>query len=222
MNKLIIGLMICMFMLSFASAEQDSLGTYKQGETITLLQLCGTCTYNNITSIVYPNSTHQEIDSAMTRRNAEYTYNFSQTDLLGTYLVNGFGDLDGIATPWAYEFEISADGLKPVSEATSNLTMNMLWAMLAVTLFFFIMSFRVEGFFRLLFVVLASLFLFMTLLQTQVILESTLQFYPGLISTFSTVILIAKTIISISITIIVLYSLWRAYQAFGSIRGFND
>lgn len=118
MNKLIIGLMICMFMLSFASAEQDSLGTYEQNKNITLLQICGTCSYNNITSIILPNATHLIIDEEMTKRGMEYTYNFSQTDLLGTYLVNGFGDLDGIDDAWAYEFYITPDGTEMDLEKT--------------------------------------------------------------------------------------------------------
>ena len=116
MNKLILSLMLVMICISFVSAEQDSLGTYKQGENIVLLQICGTCSYNNITSIVYPNSTHEVIDSAMTKRGMEYTYTFTGASQVGTYLVNGFGDLDGTANAWAYEFEVTENGLEAPSE----------------------------------------------------------------------------------------------------------
>ena len=110
MNKFILSLMLVMVCLSFVSAEQDSLGTYTQNEDVELLQICGTCTYNNITSIVFPNSRHLIVDEAMTKRGVEYTYTFNQTDLIGVYSVNGFGDLDGTATAWAYDFEITQTG----------------------------------------------------------------------------------------------------------------
>jgi len=115
MRKLLTILMFVM-MIGLVTPSQDSLGTYKQGEDVILLQICGTCSYNNITSIVLPNSTHLEIDTEMTKRGMEYTYTFSQTDLAGTYLVNGFGDLDGTANAWAYEVQVTENGLAAPTE----------------------------------------------------------------------------------------------------------
>ena len=109
MRKLLTILMFVM-MIGLVTPAQDSLGTYKQGEDVILLQICGTCSYNNITSIVLPNSTHLPVDTEMTKRGMEYTYEFSQTDLVGTYLVNGVGDLDGTANAWAYEFSVTPTG----------------------------------------------------------------------------------------------------------------
>jgi len=112
MKKLMLLIFMCMILssLTFVSAAQDSLGTYKQGETILLLQICGTCTYNNITSIVFPNSSHLQLDAQMVKRGMEYTYEFNKTHLVGTYLVNGHGDLDGTDNAWAYEFEVTSTG----------------------------------------------------------------------------------------------------------------
>lgn len=131
MRKLLMILMLGMILLSFASAEQDSLGTYKQGEDIVLLQLCGTCTYVNITSIVLPNSTHLPIDEGMTIRGAEYTYNFSQTDLLGTYSVNGVADKDGVDDPWAYELLVTPNG-KSLTQAEQQMFGNGIWIMIVL------------------------------------------------------------------------------------------
>ena len=116
MNKTILIIMMSMLMISFVAGAQDSLGTYTQGEDVELLQICGTCTYNNITSIVYPNSTHASLDTEMTKRGMEYTYTFTGANLVGTYLVNGFGDLDGTANAWAYEFEVTENELEAPSE----------------------------------------------------------------------------------------------------------
>jgi len=109
-KKIITTIIMCMFMITLVSAAQDNLGTYAQGEDIVLLQICGTCSYNNITSIVLPNSTHVPIDDEMTKRGMEYTYTFTQSDLLGDYSVNGFGDLDGTDNAWAYDFTVTTTG----------------------------------------------------------------------------------------------------------------
>lgn len=95
---------------SFGYNNLDSLGTYTKGQSIELLQVCGTCTYNNISSIVYPDGSHNILDTIMTKRGMEYTYTFTNTDQLGTYSVNGFGDLDGTDTAWAYELEVTESG----------------------------------------------------------------------------------------------------------------
>jgi len=52
----------------------------------------------------------------MTKRGMEYTYTFTGANIVGTYLVNGFGDLDGTANAWAYEFEVTENGLEAPSE----------------------------------------------------------------------------------------------------------
>jgi len=99
-----------MFLLSPIYAAQDSLGVYGQNDCVDLLQICGTCTYNNVTSIVLPNSTRNIIDVEMTRRGAEYNFTFCNTQVLGDYLVNGVGDLDGTANAWAYDFSVTTTG----------------------------------------------------------------------------------------------------------------
>jgi len=92
------------------NASQQSLGTFPKNSCIQLLQLCGDCSYNNITSIVYPNSSRIILDAQMTKRGAEFNYTFCDTEQIGTYYVNGIGDLNGEDTAWAYEFEITLTG----------------------------------------------------------------------------------------------------------------
>ena len=110
MKRVMIAFIFVLLLTSFVTAEQDSLGTYKQGETITLLQICGTCSYNNITSIVFPNKSHVEYDVSMTKRGAEFTFDLTDTDQLGEYTINGFGDLDGTDNAWAYDLYVTLDG----------------------------------------------------------------------------------------------------------------
>jgi len=110
--KIRLGMLIFLVVSIFplADASQQSLGVFPANSCVQLLQLCGDCTYNNITSITYPNSSHVIIDAQMTKRGAEFNYTFCDTEQIGTYYVNGIGDLNGEDTAWAYEFKITLNG----------------------------------------------------------------------------------------------------------------
>lgn len=102
---------ILSILLPSVYANVESLGTYRQSDCIVLKQTCSNCSYNNITSIKYPNST-SAIDSqvTMTKSGTEFTYDFCNTSVLGNYIVNGYGDVDGTITVWAYDFDVTPTG----------------------------------------------------------------------------------------------------------------
>lgn len=102
-------------MVGSATASQESLGTFEQHKCITLLQVCATCTYNNITSVKYPNGTI--ITSSllkrhgnMSKRGIEYNLTFCGTNATGIYSVNGHGDIEGDDEAWVYDFTITENG----------------------------------------------------------------------------------------------------------------
>lgn len=109
--KLIIaGIFLC-FLLPLYIAEQESLGTFKQNTCIELVQTCSNCSYVSVTSIVSPDSTKSlSIIDNFTRTGTDYNYTFCNTTQLGKYIVNGFGDTDGIITVFAYDFNITTTG----------------------------------------------------------------------------------------------------------------
>ena len=110
-GKLVIFLFIFLFLVQFTSAEIQTLGTFKQGNCITLIQTCGNCTYSNITQVVYPNNTQALGQVEMTKIDSQYNYsNFCSTDISGQYIVNGVSDVDGYNTAWAYDFFITPSG----------------------------------------------------------------------------------------------------------------
>ncbi len=113
MKKILLTLILGIFLLSFVSAQIQSLGTFKLGDDINLIQTCDNCTFNNITSVLYPNSTQTIGEFAMTKTGTFYNFTLSadNTTAIGTYIVNGFGDLDGIDTVWNYNFEVTPSGL---------------------------------------------------------------------------------------------------------------
>ena len=96
--------------MNFSLAQTDQLGIFKQGDCVDLLQTCADCSYNVITSVTYPNSSQALGQHTMTKINTQYNYTFCKTSLLGTYLVNGYGDLGGTDTIWNYNFEVTKNG----------------------------------------------------------------------------------------------------------------
>ncbi len=132
MKKLILTLLIGMFLISLCSAPQTSLGVFERNKCVTLIQLCGDCTYNNITSVIYPNSTIAITDLEMTKRGAEFNYTFCLANETGDYLVNGVGDLGGVDIVWAYDFIITENGKDPPSEIVVVLFIGLFLAILAV------------------------------------------------------------------------------------------
>jgi|ETNvirnome_2_300_1030623.scaffolds.fasta_scaffold01540_10 hypothetical protein len=114
MKKLFL-LCICAILLNlcFVSAL-DTLGTYKKGDDILIIQLCAKCNYNNVTSINYPNSTEIVTDIIMAQDGSRFTYTLpgNLTGEIGKYNVNGIGDLEGDGEPviWVVPFTVTPSG----------------------------------------------------------------------------------------------------------------
>ena len=136
MNKLLMFFVMGLLLVSMASAVENSLGTFKQGNTITLRQMCASCSFNNITSVVYPNGSNAITNAAMSGSNAEYTYSLSgdYTKQIGIYYVNGFGDLSSVNTAWVYTFEVTENGM-PNPDGITNVIYSIL--------FFFVLAFSI-------------------------------------------------------------------------------
>ena len=134
MKKILI-LIVGMFLMSFTSAAISDLGTFKQDECIELPQSCTSCTYNNISKILYPNSSIALGEAAMTKDGNEYNYTFCNTSALGEYVINGHGDLDGTDTIWNYGFAVSYTG-KELSSASSTFYI----ILFAIFIFLFIIT----------------------------------------------------------------------------------
>jgi len=107
----LVAIMFIMFtQLTFVSAETQTLGVFKQGDCIELIQICSNCSYNNISSVLYPNSTKALGEVAMIKTGTNFVYTFCNTSMLGQYIVNGYGDVEGLVTVWAYDFKVTTTG----------------------------------------------------------------------------------------------------------------
>jgi len=129
--KHILFVILLLCLCSFGWAEEQSLGVFKQNSCINLIQVCGNCTSNYISSVIYPNSSIAEINLTMERADTEYRRLYCNTSLLGTYMVYGFGDLDGVNTTWGYDFKITKYGLE--SKDTNSSMPLMLFMLFMIT-----------------------------------------------------------------------------------------
>ena len=110
-NYLIFGLCIVL-LISFVSAEQQSLGVFKQNECVNLIQICADCSYVNFTSVTSPNSNIVLANVLTQQQGTQFNYTFCDTNLTGNYIVNGIGDPSSTATIFSYDFKITNTGLE--------------------------------------------------------------------------------------------------------------
>lgn len=109
-KKLFLLLFAILLVLPFITSAQDSLGTFRINTCVNLIQTCSNCTSNNITSILFPNSTQILGLSSMTVNGSIYNYTFCQNNTLGTYTVNGIGNPNGVSEIWVYTFDTTPTG----------------------------------------------------------------------------------------------------------------
>lgn len=110
--SIIVGIII-FASLHYVNAESQiqTLGTFKSGDTINLVQNCLSSSYSNISRIVYPNGSFIiNSQTAMLKNGDDYSYSFANTSTLGDYLVYGVCDESGTKTNWVYDFIITPNG----------------------------------------------------------------------------------------------------------------
>ena len=116
-KKLLVFLFLGIFLINLVSAEsRNSIGVFRQGDCVELIQTCADCTYVKISSVSYPNSTKALELVTMTKTGTFYNYTFCDTSNLGIYKVDGYGDELAVDTVFSYTFEITYSG-KNISSA---------------------------------------------------------------------------------------------------------
>ena len=85
-------LLVC---LTVSVSAEGSLDEIKQNTQATLYQLCSNCTYVNLTSVKFPDSSILTVGVLMDKNGEDYTYGFNQTSQLGSYQYNVCGDKNG-------------------------------------------------------------------------------------------------------------------------------
>jgi hypothetical protein len=110
---LVLGILFLILSVTTIFATTDviqSLPPIKQYDCVMISQICGNCTYINISSISYPNSSKAVEEVAMTKNGTEYNYLFCDTSNLGEYQVKGYYDKNGIVDVWTYPIDVTTTG----------------------------------------------------------------------------------------------------------------
>jgi hypothetical protein len=141
MKKQVIFLLLLILIIPLVNSQVENLGYFKLNDCVKLIQICSNCTYNNITSVLYPNSTIALSQVSMSQSGTEYTYNcFSSTSLLGTYIVNGKGDVNGVNRVWSYTFNVTGNGKENPAGAVVVLFILFFLGFLGILAYMFIYS----------------------------------------------------------------------------------
>jgi len=112
-KKLFLFLLIGITLVTLVSAEMENLGIFEKGECIQLKQTCADCTYVNFSRTSYPDSTIALGEVTAEKVGTVFNYTFCNTTEIGTYIVEGQGDVDSTDTVFAYDFEVTLNGNPP-------------------------------------------------------------------------------------------------------------
>lgn len=137
MKKLFLFL-FCFILLINSASALVTLGEFDQNTCVRITQTCDNCTYINISSLSYPNSSIVVNDSAMNSSGSEEWYfDFCKTNLKGRYDVRGFGDVDGTKENFITYFQVGK-----TSQAGESLLyllfVSILFGILLVSFYFII------------------------------------------------------------------------------------
>lgn len=143
MRKIFLLLLIGMFLISFATALSldNKLGESAQYQTVNIVRMCDNCTYFNITSILYPNSSIILEDLSMTADDVQFNYSLLNTSALGNYILNFKYDNNGIVATDTKWIEVTKTGFKQTEPEALGSSM-FLVLMVALTFIFGFMGFR--------------------------------------------------------------------------------
>lgn len=111
MKKLVICSLILMSLfITMVSAE--NIGTFKLGTNVEITNYCasGTCTYVNLSSIKFPDSSMLYINQAMTKNGNNYNYTFNGTTAIGEYTFVTCGNPDGVLYCDSDTFTVTPNG----------------------------------------------------------------------------------------------------------------
>jgi len=220
MKKLIL-LILLISLISFSAAQQEHLGTFKQGDCVDLKQSCASCTYVNFTQIILPNGSNTLENVQAQQTGSMFNYTFCNTSHTGDYLVFGIGDVDATDTVFAYDFEITPSGTK-FTDALSIPLLIPIGIMLLVSFFlFFIGGFSKKAEYKFTFLIFGGIFLIFSVAFGIIASRDVLYGFPliyGFINSFYKIFIIGVTWGSIiSVVVLMFFVIKRAFDS----RGYN-
>ena len=196
-KNLILIFFVFLFLISFISATD--LGTFKQGEDIELYQMCSNCSYVNLTSVKYPNSTVQIINEVMTKNNNDYTYSFNETKQVGSYQYNVCGDKNGVYRCEVLSFYITPSGFSIGSGESIGLFGSLILIIL-IGLIFLVIAIRSSNTtLKFSFYTFSVIIFVMAILYTVIIIQQTLFGFESILTGIESFWFIMKMLLTVGI-----------------------
>jgi len=156
--------------LTLVSATETNIGTKKLNDCIDLIQTCADCTYVNFTSYTMPNGTRiiWEVEGDKSWTSFTY-YNCSLTSILGTWIIDGHGDVGGLDTVFTYTYEVTATG-NPTPDGMPMFQMGLIIVIFGISCFLLYLSSAMgEVGFKIFFLFTSLVFLMATMLTAYMV-----------------------------------------------------
>lgn len=212
-------LMIILGMLLIATTLAiNTLGTFKQEDSIRIAQVCSDASFITISSITYPNSSIAFANTNMTfAGSGEFYIDFNNTQQLGRYDVRGISD--GCENTFATYFEVTPNGLNlTTSSVIANGFVLILFFGLAIFFLLYAKNTEVDGV-KLFFNIISYIMIIVAVGGAYILLQTTqsglLGLSKGMIFVIATVFIVIMFYIFINLTRTSL-ALMRAKKGFGS------
>ena len=147
------------------SASQTDIGTKKSNDCIDLIQSCADCTYVNFTSYTMPNGTRNVVEWVGVKDSTSFTYNNCNiTSQLGTWIIDGHGDVGSLDTVFTYTYDVTPTG-NPTPEGMPMFQMGVLIVIFGVACFLLYLSITMNEIgFKIFFLIASLIFLMSTML----------------------------------------------------------
>jgi len=168
-NALLV-LMLLVVTVSMVSATETTIGTKKLNDCIDLVQSCASCTYVNFTSYTMPNGTRSVVEWGGAQVGTSFTYNDCNiTNQLGTWIIDGHGDIAGTDTVFTYTYDVTPTG-NPTPDGMPMFQMGVLIIIFGIACFLLYMSSQMnEVGFKIFFMITSLVFIMATMITAYMI-----------------------------------------------------
>lgn len=110
MNKKSFLWIFVLLVFVFSSYGDSGSVIYEQNSNISLYQICDSCSFVNIESVIFPSGEVSYLNDSMVKSGFSYTYNWSNTSEVGEYFYFVCGDKSDVLTCETLSFLVSTSG----------------------------------------------------------------------------------------------------------------
>lgn len=162
--------LLIIIIISLVGATQKDIGTKKLNDCIDLIQTCPDCSYVYFSSYTLPNGTRIIDEWIAVKDGISFTYNSCNiTNQLGTWIVDGHGDLGGVDSIFTYTYDVTTTG-NPTPEGMPMFQMGVIIIIFGIACFLLFLSSQMnEVGFKIFFLLVSLIFLMSTMITAYMV-----------------------------------------------------